>query len=337
MGRTAACLAAPCCALACWRPRPRSCRPAPPAPRAPSWARTSSASWRDRRSSPTPPSSRRRFKEAPQLAELVKAGKLPPVEQRIGQDPLVVKPLREIGKYGGTWRRGFTGPFDTSNGHRVAQNDKLLFFDYTGTKIVPNIARGWEVSPDGKVTTLAPAPRDEVERRPAVHRRRLRLLVRGRVPEQGSGPDPARRSMTINGKPIAIEKVRRQHRPVRLARPLLRAADRAGLRVGHRAPRAVRAVRPGRLRARPLPEAVPSEVRSKDDLEQEGRRAEVRQLGHAVQEPQRRLPQPRPAGRDALEDDLPDQHAARGPSSGTRTACGSTPTGTSFRTSTGSR
>src|SRR6185503_18927335 len=94
------------------------------------------------------------FKEAPELAELVKAGKLPPVEQRIGQDPLVIKPLRDIGKYGGTWRRGFTGPFDTSNGHRTAQNDKLLYFDYTGTKIVPNIARGWEVSPDGRVTTI---------------------------------------------------------------------------------------------------------------------------------------------------------------------------------------
>jgi ABC-type dipeptide transport system, periplasmic component len=94
------------------------------------------------------------FKEAPPLAELVKAGKLPPVQQRIGQDPLVIKPLRETGKYGGTWRRGFTGPFDTSNGHRVAQNDKLLYYDYTGTKLVPNIARGWEVSADGKVTTL---------------------------------------------------------------------------------------------------------------------------------------------------------------------------------------
>ena len=46
----------------------------------------------------------KRFNEAPQLAELVKAGKLPPVEQRIGQDPLVIKPLREVGRYGGTWR-----------------------------------------------------------------------------------------------------------------------------------------------------------------------------------------------------------------------------------------
>ena len=93
------------------------------------------------------------FKEAPMLAELVKAGKLPPVAERIGQDPLVLKPLHEIGKYGGTWRRAFTGPGDQSNGVRTTQEDKPLYFDYTGQKIVPNIARGWEVSRDGKVTT----------------------------------------------------------------------------------------------------------------------------------------------------------------------------------------
>jgi hypothetical protein len=45
------------------------------------------------------------FQEAPQLAELVKAGTLPPVTERLGQDPLVIKPVHEIGKYGGTWRR----------------------------------------------------------------------------------------------------------------------------------------------------------------------------------------------------------------------------------------
>ena len=148
----------------------------------------------------------KRFNEAPQLAELVKAGKLPPVEQRIGQDPLVVKPLREVGRYGGTWRRGFTGPFDFSNAHRVAQNDKLLYWDYTGTKLVPNIARGWEVSPDGRVTTL--------------------LLRRGMKWSDGHPftaddfvfwfedvyqnkelvPTPLT-VMTINGKPIAIRKV----------------------------------------------------------------------------------------------------------------------------------
>ena len=52
------------------------------------------------------------FQEAPQLAELVKQGKLPPVKDRLPAEPLVVKPLHSVGKYGGTWRRGFTGPGD---------------------------------------------------------------------------------------------------------------------------------------------------------------------------------------------------------------------------------
>src|SRR5437763_2137984 len=76
------------------------------------------------------------FKEAPTLAELVKAGKLPPVEQRLPQDPLVIKPLNEIGKYGGTWRRGFTGPGDQWNGFRSGSGpDHLLFWDFSGEKI----------------------------------------------------------------------------------------------------------------------------------------------------------------------------------------------------------
>ncbi len=95
------------------------------------------------------------FKEAPMLAELVKAGKLPPVEQRVPQDPLVVKPLQEIGKYGGTWRRGFTGPGDQWNGFRAASGpDHLLFWDYTGDKIVPNIAKGYELQDGGKTLVL---------------------------------------------------------------------------------------------------------------------------------------------------------------------------------------
>jgi peptide/nickel transport system substrate-binding protein len=95
------------------------------------------------------------FNEAPQLAELVKAGRLPPVQERIGQDPLVIKPVHEIGKYGGTWRRGFTGPADFWNGYRCcAGPDHLLFWDYTGDKIVPNIARGWEISDGGRTLTL---------------------------------------------------------------------------------------------------------------------------------------------------------------------------------------
>ena len=91
------------------------------------------------------------FKEAPQLAELVKAGKLPPVAERVGQEPVVIKPLREVGKYGGTWRGGFTGPADFWNGFRCCIGpDHLMFWDYTGDKVVPNIAKGLEMQDGGR-------------------------------------------------------------------------------------------------------------------------------------------------------------------------------------------
>ena len=94
------------------------------------------------------------FKEAPQLAELVKAGKLPPVASRLPAEPLVLKPLESTGKYGGTWRRAFIGPSDGENGNRIMASDKLLFWDPTGSKIVPSVAKGYEQSADGKITTL---------------------------------------------------------------------------------------------------------------------------------------------------------------------------------------
>ena len=96
----------------------------------------------------------RAFHDAPMLAPLVQSGALPPVAQRIPAEPLVLKPVRSTGKYGGTWRRGFIGPGDSENGNRLRSGDKLIFFDASGTELRPNVAKGWEVSPDGKRTTL---------------------------------------------------------------------------------------------------------------------------------------------------------------------------------------
>jgi len=97
-----------------------------------------------------------KFAEAPTLASLVKAGKLPAVAKRLPQksDLMVLKPLKEIGKYGGNWRRAFTGPADHENGNRINSADKILHFDYTGTKIMPSLAKDWKVSADGKTTTV---------------------------------------------------------------------------------------------------------------------------------------------------------------------------------------
>jgi len=97
----------------------------------------------------------KKFAEAPMLAEMVKAGKLPPVEKRLPDEPMVVKPLQSVGRYGGTWRRGFTGPGDGENGNRIVSTDKILFWDYSGTKVMPCVAKEWKQSDDGKSVTIS--------------------------------------------------------------------------------------------------------------------------------------------------------------------------------------
>jgi peptide/nickel transport system substrate-binding protein len=95
------------------------------------------------------------FNESPEFARQVAAGTLPPVAERIGQDPLVIKPLHETGRYGGTLRRGFLGVQDTQNANRFcAGPDNLLYWEYTHSKVIPNIARSFELSKDGKTLTL---------------------------------------------------------------------------------------------------------------------------------------------------------------------------------------
>jgi peptide/nickel transport system substrate-binding protein len=95
------------------------------------------------------------FKESPEFAALVAQGKLPPVAQRIGRSPLVLKPVQGVGRYGGQLRRGVLGNSDTLNAARFcAGPDSLLYWDYQGKNIVPNIAKGFEFSDGNRVLTL---------------------------------------------------------------------------------------------------------------------------------------------------------------------------------------
>src|SRR5262252_11072539 len=86
-----------------------------------------------------------KYKESPALAEQVKAGKLPPVDQRLPSEPLVVPVVERVGQYGGVWRRAFLGPADFNNYVRVVY-DSLGRFSPDGAKIEPKIAAGWESS-----------------------------------------------------------------------------------------------------------------------------------------------------------------------------------------------
>jgi peptide/nickel transport system substrate-binding protein len=94
-----------------------------------------------------------RYKEAPVLAEQVKAGRLPPVERRLPENPLVVPVVERTGQYGGVWRRGFLGPADANNYVRVVY-DALVRFSPDGAKVEPKVAAGWESSPDFRSWTI---------------------------------------------------------------------------------------------------------------------------------------------------------------------------------------
>ena len=93
------------------------------------------------------------FKEAPLLAARVAAGELPPVEERLPENPLVLQPTRGIGKYGGTWYRGFTGPADGQNMERPLK-DHLLFYEVSGLTVQPNIAESWTQNEDATEFTF---------------------------------------------------------------------------------------------------------------------------------------------------------------------------------------
>ncbi|CAK8725596.1 ABC-type dipeptide/oligopeptide/nickel transport system, permease component [Candidatus Electrothrix aarhusensis] len=86
--------------------------------------------------------------ESPILTSLVEKGELPPVAKRVGEEPLVLKGLHGVSNYGGTMYRlnGFPGP-------RVTPIH-LVRFSPQGFPLVPNVAKSWSISKDGRRFTF---------------------------------------------------------------------------------------------------------------------------------------------------------------------------------------
>ena len=87
------------------------------------------------------------------LAELVKAGKLPPVDQRLPQNPVVIKPLEQVGKYGGEWR---TGTIER-NGNDLYRNigyEQLMRYSPNYNAVIPNVAESVKANDDGTEYTF---------------------------------------------------------------------------------------------------------------------------------------------------------------------------------------
>jgi len=99
-----------------------------------------------------PPVAPSRFNEAPMLAERVAAGELPPVEERVPENPFVITGLDGIGNYGGTMRYSFSGQAD----HGTLSHLSLRGLLNINHEMVMHAlgCESWELSPDGTTFTF---------------------------------------------------------------------------------------------------------------------------------------------------------------------------------------
>lgn len=94
------------------------------------------------------------FSEAPMLKTKVATGELLPVKQRLPEDFVVIEPLEEIGQYGGTARVFSIAPGHPGDGAYISGQEPILRVASDLKTTIPNIARKWELSEDGKTLTL---------------------------------------------------------------------------------------------------------------------------------------------------------------------------------------
>ncbi len=87
-----------------------------------------------------------RYNESPMLTELVNAGELPPVDERLPISPRIVEPLVEIGEYGGELQYGFTGSPTWGGMLYIAAWEHPVQWTADSSDYVANIIEDWEVN-----------------------------------------------------------------------------------------------------------------------------------------------------------------------------------------------
>ena len=93
--------------------------------------------------------------EAPALAARVTAGELPPVEDRLPTNPLVIEPHQEIGRYGGDMRSALVGSGDAAWFRRTIFYDGLMRWAPDWSSPIPNVAEDVAVSDDAREYTFS--------------------------------------------------------------------------------------------------------------------------------------------------------------------------------------
>ncbi len=103
---------------------------------------------------PTISASATEYKEADTLKQLVGRGALPPLKERLPENPLVIKPHDRIGKYGGDWNNALVGGGSLSMLFRYQAYEPLVRYNPEWTGVIPNVAELFEGNPEFVVYTV---------------------------------------------------------------------------------------------------------------------------------------------------------------------------------------
>src|SRR5690625_1807451 len=94
-----------------------------------------------------------RFHQAPLLHEKSKNGELPPVEQRLPKNPLVIIPPEQTGPYGGNWNQFGTSPSDIEVMSTLSY-ETLIRWDPLLHDFLPNLAADWSIGEEARIFTF---------------------------------------------------------------------------------------------------------------------------------------------------------------------------------------
>ena len=93
-------------------------------------------------------------KESPALQAKVDAGELPPVAERLPENPLVITPTERPGQQGGDWNHALVGGGSLSMLVRYQGYEPLVRFTPDWSGVEPNVAESYEVNEDGQEYTF---------------------------------------------------------------------------------------------------------------------------------------------------------------------------------------
>ncbi|EJC84308.1 ABC-type dipeptide transport system, periplasmic component [Rhizobium leguminosarum bv. trifolii WSM2297] len=94
------------------------------------------------------------YKEAATLKDKVSGGALPPLKDRLPENPLVIKPVDSIGKHGGDWNMALVGGGSLSMLFRYQAYEPLLRYTPDWSGVTLNVAEAFDGNADSTEYTI---------------------------------------------------------------------------------------------------------------------------------------------------------------------------------------